>query len=72
MLSIQVSSKGQVVSAGTKTSSSFSLMPAVSWSPMACITVYSILPDGEVISDTAQIPINQHNYVLYFLRSFFQ
>lgn len=39
---------------------------------MACVTVYSILPDGEVISDTAQIPINQHNNVLYFLRRLFQ
>ncbi|TDG98647.1 hypothetical protein EPR50_G00202840 [Perca flavescens] len=58
-----VSSRGQVVAAGTKTSSSFSLTPTVSWSPEACVTVYCILPDGEVTSDTAHIPINQHDYV---------
>ncbi|XP_041810122.1 CD109 antigen-like [Chelmon rostratus] len=58
-----VSSRGQVVAAGTETSSSFSLTPAVSWSPEACVTVYCILSDGEVTSDTADIPINQHHYV---------
>ncbi|XP_031703694.1 CD109 antigen-like [Anarrhichthys ocellatus] len=57
-----VSSGGQVVAAGTKTSSSFSLTPTVSWSPEACVTVYCILSDGEVTMDTAHIPINQHNY----------
>ncbi|XP_068436630.1 CD109 antigen [Clinocottus analis] len=57
-----VSSRGQVVAAGTKTSSSFSLIPTVSWSPEACVTVYCILSDGEVAMDTAHIPINQHNY----------
>lgn len=63
-LYFQVSSRGQVVAAGTKTSSSFSLTPTVSWSPEACVTVYCILSDGEVTMDTAHIPINQHNYVL--------
>ncbi|XP_062295771.1 CD109 antigen-like [Scomber scombrus] len=58
-----VSSRGQVVAAGTKTSSFFSLTPTVSWSPEACVTVYCILSNGEVTSDTAQIPINQHGYV---------
>nr|XP_057946755.1 CD109 antigen-like isoform X2 [Doryrhamphus excisus] len=58
-----VTSRGQVVTAGTKTSSSFSLVPTLSWSPEACITVYSILSDGELISDTAQIPVNQQGYV---------
>lgn len=66
LLYFQVSSRGQVVAAGTKTSSSFSLTPTVSWSPEACVTVYCILPDGEVTSDTAHIPINQHDYVLSF------
>lgn len=64
LLCFQVSSRGQVVDAGTKTSSSFSLTPTVSWSPEACVTVYCILSDGEVTSDTVHIPINQHNYVL--------
>ncbi|XP_049917736.1 CD109 antigen-like [Epinephelus moara] len=58
-----VSSRGQVVAAGTQNSSSFSLTPAVSWSPEACVTVYCILSDAEVTSDTAHIPIDQHNHV---------
>lgn len=53
-----------MVSAGTKTSSSFSLTPTLSWSPEACVTVYCILSDGEVISDAAHLPISQHDYVL--------
>uniref|UniRef100_A0A8C2Z6S3 CD109 molecule n=2 Tax=Cyclopterus lumpus TaxID=8103 RepID=A0A8C2Z6S3_CYCLU len=57
-----VSSRGQVVAAGTKNASSFSLTPTVSWSPEACVTVYCILSDGEVTMDTVYIPINQHNY----------
>ncbi|XP_028995599.2 CD109 antigen-like isoform X2 [Betta splendens] len=58
-----VSSSGQVVHAGTWSSLSFSLTPTVSWSPEACLTVYSILPSGEVVSDTARVLINQQNYV---------
>ncbi|XP_029981730.1 CD109 antigen-like [Sphaeramia orbicularis] len=58
-----VISRGQVVAAGTKTSSSFSLTPTLSWSPEACVTVYHILSDGEVISDTANIPVNQHTNI---------
>ncbi|KAM9341256.1 CD109 antigen [Symphorus nematophorus] len=63
MLHFVVSSRGQVLAAGTKTSSSFSLTPTVSWSPEACVRVYCILSDGEVTSDTVHIPINQHNNV---------
>ncbi|XP_071355028.1 CD109 antigen-like [Trachinotus anak] len=58
-----VSSRGQVVAAGTKNSSSFSLTPTLSWSPEACVTVYCIHSNGEVSSDTAYIPINRHNDV---------
>ncbi|XP_063354633.1 CD109 antigen-like [Pelmatolapia mariae] len=58
-----VSSKGQVVAAGTQNSSSFSLTPALSWAPAACVTVYCVLSDGEIISDTAQISISQDSYV---------
>uniref|UniRef100_A0A3Q4AFB4 Uncharacterized protein n=1 Tax=Mola mola TaxID=94237 RepID=A0A3Q4AFB4_MOLML len=61
LLSFQVSSRGQVLAGGTQTSSSFSLMPTVSWSPEACVTVYCILSDGEVISDTAHVHIGQLN-----------
>ncbi|KAI4804002.1 hypothetical protein KUCAC02_025647 [Chaenocephalus aceratus] len=58
-----VSSRGQVVAAGTNNSSSFSLTPTLSWSPEACVTVYCVLSDGEVTSDTAHIPVNKNNYV---------
>ncbi|XP_039904938.1 CD109 antigen-like isoform X2 [Simochromis diagramma] len=58
-----VSSKGQVVAAGTQNSSSFSLTPALSWAPAACVTVYCILSDGEITSDTAQISISRDSYV---------
>ncbi|XP_042356057.1 CD109 antigen-like [Plectropomus leopardus] len=58
-----VSSRGQVVAAGTQSSSSFSLTPTLSWSPEACVTVYCILSDGEVASDTARIPISHYNHV---------
>ncbi|XP_032356991.1 CD109 antigen [Etheostoma spectabile] len=63
MLHFVVSSRGHVVAAGTNTSSTFSLTPKLSWSPEFCVTVYCILPDGEVTSDTAQIHINQHDNV---------
>ncbi|XP_053290845.1 CD109 antigen [Pleuronectes platessa] len=58
-----VSARGQVLAAGTKNSSSFSLTPALAWSPEACITVYCLLSDGEVVSDTAHVPISQHSHV---------
>ncbi|KAM4625907.1 CD109 antigen-like [Polymixia lowei] len=54
-----VSSRDQVVTAGTNTSpSSFSLIPTISWTPEAYITVYCVLPDGEVANDTVHIPIH--------------
>ncbi|KAM9354880.1 CD109 antigen [Pholidichthys leucotaenia] len=59
-LPAQVSSKGQVVAAGTTNLSSFSLTPTLSWSPEACITVYCISSNDEITSDTAHILINQH------------
>ncbi|CAB1330744.1 unnamed protein product, partial [Coregonus sp. 'balchen'] len=55
-----VTSRGQVVAAGTATSPSFSLTPAVSWSPEACITVYCVLPDGEIINDAMHVFIKPH------------
>nr|XP_040056472.1 CD109 antigen isoform X1 [Gasterosteus aculeatus aculeatus] len=57
-----VSSRGQVLAAGTTTPSSFSLTPTLSWSPEARVTVYCILSDGEVTMDTAHIPVNQQHY----------
>uniref|UniRef100_A0A3Q3F453 CD109 molecule n=1 Tax=Labrus bergylta TaxID=56723 RepID=A0A3Q3F453_9LABR len=59
-------SRGQLVAAGTKNSLVFSLTPTLSWYPEAFVTVYSILSDGEVTSDTARVPVNQHNHVTQF------
>ncbi|XP_038864758.1 CD109 antigen-like [Salvelinus namaycush] len=56
----QVTSRGQVVAAGTATSPSFSLTPAVSWSPEACITVFCVLPDGEIINESMHVFIKPH------------
>nr|XP_020464230.1 CD109 antigen-like [Monopterus albus] len=58
-----VSSRGQVVTVGTVNSTSFSLTPAVSWSPEACVTVYCSLSSGEITSDKACMPVNQQNYI---------
>lgn len=55
------------MAAGTKNSSSFSLMPTVSWSPEACVTVYCVRSDGELISDTVHVPTDQPSQVLCFL-----
>ncbi|XP_062325530.1 CD109 antigen-like [Osmerus eperlanus] len=52
-----VMSRKQVVDAGTQASPSFSLSPTAAWSPEAWVTVYWILPDGEVINDVVYIPI---------------
>ncbi|XP_054894151.1 CD109 antigen [Poeciliopsis prolifica] len=59
-----ISSKGQVVAAGTKNfSSSVTLTPELSWYPEACVNVYYIHSDGELTSDTAYISIHQYNHV---------
>ncbi|XP_030212977.1 CD109 antigen-like [Gadus morhua] len=63
-LPAQVSARGQVFTAGTQVaSSSLWLTPMVSWFPEVCLTVYCVLPDGEVISDTLLVPIQQPNHV---------
>ncbi|CAL8299406.1 unnamed protein product [Boreogadus saida] len=63
-LPAQVSARGQVFTAGTQlASSSLWLTPMVSWFPEVCVTVYCVLPDGEVISDTLLVPIQQPNHV---------
>ncbi|XP_071388366.1 CD109 antigen [Centroberyx affinis] len=53
-----VKSRGQIVSAG-KASGSLSLTPEDSWAPRACIIVYCVRPDGEIINDVLELPINQ-------------
>ncbi|XP_029350226.1 CD109 antigen-like [Echeneis naucrates] len=63
MLHFVVSSRGQVVAAGSKNSSSFFLTPTLSWTPEAFVTVYCIPSVGEISIDTAHIPIKQPNDV---------
>ncbi|XP_030577917.1 CD109 antigen [Archocentrus centrarchus] len=53
-----VKSRGQVVSAG-KSSSNLTLVPEVSWGPLACIIIYCVHPSGEVLNDAIQLPIIQ-------------
>ncbi|KAM9777955.1 CD109 antigen-like [Neosynchiropus ocellatus] len=64
-----VSSRGRVLISGAETSFPFTLTPTRSWSPEAYITVYSLLPDGELHSTAARVPLNQHGYVTLEWRS---
>ncbi|XP_072314147.1 CD109 antigen [Eucyclogobius newberryi] len=59
LLHYVVKSKGQVVAAGTKEFGSLSLTPTAAWVPQACVTVYCVLADGEIMSDTADILVKQ-------------
>ncbi|XP_077076927.1 CD109 antigen isoform X3 [Siphateles boraxobius] len=54
-----VMSRGRVVDAGTVNSSSFSLNTDQSWTPLACVTVYYTLPDGEIVNDALQVTFTQ-------------
>lgn len=56
-ISYMVISKGQLVAVGKQSSRTFSLTPEASWAPKACIIVYYIEQDGEVISDILKIPV---------------
>ncbi|XP_028253770.1 CD109 antigen [Parambassis ranga] len=53
-----VKSRGRLVSAGTS-SGNLTLIPEVSWAPLACIIVYCVLPNGEIVNDVIQLPISQ-------------
>uniref|UniRef100_A0A3Q2E7E9 CD109 molecule n=1 Tax=Cyprinodon variegatus TaxID=28743 RepID=A0A3Q2E7E9_CYPVA len=52
----EVTSRGQVVSAG-RSSGYLTLVPEVSWAPMAKIIVYCVHLSGEVINDVIHLPI---------------
>uniref|UniRef100_A0A8D0XNQ0 CD109 antigen n=1 Tax=Sus scrofa TaxID=9823 RepID=A0A8D0XNQ0_PIG len=56
-LSYMVVSRGQLVAVGKQNSSTFSLTPENSWAPKACIIVYYIEDDGEIINDVLKIPV---------------
>ena len=55
----QVISRGQVLSAGRRASSSLTLTPDETWAPLARVVVYCVRPDGELINDALHIPITQ-------------
>ncbi|XP_072498722.1 CD109 antigen isoform X2 [Notamacropus eugenii] len=56
-LSYMVISQSQVVEVGKKNSSTFSLTPENSWAPKACIIVYYVGDDGEIINDVLKVPV---------------
>ncbi|CAL1574936.1 unnamed protein product [Knipowitschia caucasica] len=59
LLHYVVRSRGRIVAAGTKEFGSFSLTPTAAWVPQACVTVYCVLSDGEIQSDTTDILVEQ-------------
>ncbi|XP_008065500.1 CD109 antigen [Carlito syrichta] len=56
-LSYMVVSRGQLVAVGKQNSTTFSLTPENSWAPKACIIVYYVEDDGEIINDVLKIPV---------------
>ncbi|XP_010639505.1 CD109 antigen [Fukomys damarensis] len=55
--SYMVVSRGQLVAVGKQTSTTFSLTPENSWAPKACIIVYYVENDGEIINDVLKVPV---------------
>lgn len=55
---MKVKSRGQVVSAG-KSSRVLTLVPDVTWAPKACIIVYCVHFNGEIVNDVIQLPITK-------------
>ncbi|XP_027708747.1 CD109 antigen isoform X1 [Vombatus ursinus] len=56
-LSYMVISQSQLVAVGKKNSSTFSLTPENSWAPKACIIVYYVGDNGEIINDVLKVPV---------------
>lgn len=42
---------------GKQNATTFSLTPENSWAPKACIIVYYIEDDGEIINDVLKVPV---------------
>ncbi|XP_066478804.1 CD109 antigen [Tiliqua scincoides] len=55
-ISFMVIAKGQIVAAGKKKSTTFTLTPENSWTPTACILAYFVTDQGEVVNDVLHIP----------------
>ncbi|XP_070789005.1 CD109 antigen isoform X2 [Pituophis catenifer annectens] len=56
-INYMVMSRGQIVDAGKKKTTTFSLIPENSWAPTACIIVFYVHENGEIINDALHIPI---------------
>ncbi len=55
---MKVKSRGRLVSAG-RSFGYLALVPESTWAPVACVVVYCVRPDGEVVNDVMQLPIAQ-------------
>lgn len=55
--SYMVVSRGQLVAVGKQNSTAFSLTPENSWAPKACIIVFYMEDDGEIVNDVLKIPV---------------
>ncbi|XP_028809377.1 CD109 antigen isoform X2 [Denticeps clupeoides] len=51
--------RGIVILAGVSQSTSFTLIPTESWAPEACVLVYCVQNNGEIINDVLHIPVQQ-------------
>ncbi|ETE63520.1 antigen, partial [Ophiophagus hannah] len=56
-INYMVMSRGQIVDAGKKTTTTLNLIPEHSWAPMACIIVFYVHDNGEIINDALHIPV---------------
>ncbi|KAF7653469.1 hypothetical protein LDENG_00082300 [Lucifuga dentata] len=54
-----VISRGEIVASGQSESPWIILEPHADWAPWACIIVYCVLPDGEIVNDVIQLPMTQ-------------
>ncbi|XP_076011025.1 CD109 antigen [Genypterus blacodes] len=52
-----VMSRGKIVAHGQTSQSSITLQTNEDWAPLACIVVYCVQPDGEIISDNLRLPM---------------
>ncbi|KAG8124112.1 hypothetical protein E2320_019474 [Naja naja] len=56
-INYMVMSRGQIVDAGKKKTTTLSLIPEDSWAPMACIIVFYVHDNGEIINDALHVPV---------------
>uniref|UniRef100_A0A8C8RNU0 CD109 antigen n=1 Tax=Pelusios castaneus TaxID=367368 RepID=A0A8C8RNU0_9SAUR len=56
-ISYMVVAKEQIVAVGTEVLTTFTLKPENSWAPVACISIFYIDENGEVVNDALMLPI---------------